>query len=106
MKRRGVAETLVCAREQGVGSRARVCARKCYCEHSSGSGAHLRRCSSGLTGVPLLLAQVFLLSTRAGGAGLNLVGANHLVLYDSDWNPAMVGMAERRASKPVMQYHI
>lgn len=33
-------------------------------------------------------AQVFLLSTRAGGAGLNLVGANHLVLYDSDWNPA------------------
>lgn len=31
---------------------------------------------------------VFLLSTRAGGAGLNLVGANHLVLYDSDWNPA------------------
>ena len=28
--------------------------------------------------------RVFLLSTRAGGAGLNLVGANHLVLYDSD----------------------
>ncbi len=28
------------------------------------------------------MGQVFLLSTRAGGAGLNLVGANHLVLYD------------------------
>lgn len=27
----------------------------------------------------LLLVQVFLLSTRAGGAGLNLIGANHLV---------------------------
>lgn len=34
------------------------------------------------------MGQVFLLSTRAGGAGLNLIGANHLVLYDSDWNPA------------------
>lgn len=33
-------------------------------------------------------AQVFLLSTRAGGAGLNLVGASHLVLFDCDWNPA------------------
>lgn len=29
-----------------------------------------------------------MLSTRAGGAGLNLVGASNLVLYDSDWNPA------------------
>lgn len=32
--------------------------------------------------------QVFLLSTRAGGAGLNLVGSSSLVLLDSDWNPA------------------
>ncbi|PRP86391.1 hypothetical protein PROFUN_05532 [Planoprotostelium fungivorum] len=31
---------------------------------------------------------VFLLSTKAGGVGLNLIGANRLVLYDSDWNPA------------------
>eukprot|EP00884_Botryococcus_braunii_P013016 jgi/Botrbrau1/21715/Bobra.43_1s0110.1 len=35
------------------------------------------------------IAQVCLLSTRAGGAGLNLIGANYLVLYDPDWNPAM-----------------
>lgn len=33
--------------------------------------------------------QICLLSTRAGGAGLNLVGANRLVLFDSDWNPAV-----------------
>lgn len=33
--------------------------------------------------------QVFLLSTRAGGAGLNLTGANRLVLFDSEWNPAI-----------------
>ncbi|NXX49555.1 RA54B protein, partial [Tricholaema leucomelas] len=33
-------------------------------------------------------AFVFLLSSKAGGVGLNLVGASHLVLYDIDWNPA------------------
>jgi len=31
---------------------------------------------------------VFFLSSKAGGCGLNLVGANRLVLYDPDWNPA------------------
>lgn len=31
---------------------------------------------------------VFLLSARAGGVGLNLIGASRLVLYDTDWNPA------------------
>ncbi|XP_066434739.1 DNA repair and recombination protein RAD54B-like isoform X2 [Eleutherodactylus coqui] len=31
---------------------------------------------------------IFLLSSKAGGVGLNLVGACHLILYDIDWNPA------------------
>ncbi|KAF2007805.1 hypothetical protein P154DRAFT_453030 [Amniculicola lignicola CBS 123094] len=31
---------------------------------------------------------VFLLSSKAGGCGLNLIGANRLVLFDPDWNPA------------------
>ena len=31
---------------------------------------------------------VFLLSSKAGGCGLNLIGANRIVLYDPDWNPA------------------
>ncbi|KRZ49775.1 Transmembrane channel-like protein 2 [Trichinella nativa] len=31
---------------------------------------------------------LFLLSTKAGGMGLNLTAANRLVLYDCDWNPA------------------
>ena len=29
-----------------------------------------------------------LLSSKAGGTGLNLIGASRLVLYDIDWNPA------------------
>jgi DNA repair and recombination protein RAD54B len=31
---------------------------------------------------------VFLLSAKAGGVGLNLIGASRLVLFDIDWNPA------------------
>lgn len=31
---------------------------------------------------------VFLLSSKAGGCGLNLIGANRLCLFDPDWNPA------------------
>ena len=30
----------------------------------------------------------FLLSAKAGGVGLNLIGASRLVLFDVDWNPA------------------
>lgn len=33
-------------------------------------------------------AFVFLLSAKAGGVGLNLIGASRLVLFDSDWNPS------------------
>ncbi|XP_055966219.1 DNA repair and recombination protein RAD54B [Sorex fumeus] len=31
---------------------------------------------------------IFLLSSKAGGVGLNLTGGSHLILYDIDWNPA------------------
>ncbi|XP_055605954.1 DNA repair and recombination protein RAD54B-like [Uranotaenia lowii] len=31
---------------------------------------------------------ILLLSAKAGGSGLNLIGASRLVLFDNDWNPA------------------
>jgi hypothetical protein len=34
------------------------------------------------------LDYVFMLSSKAGGCGLNLIGANRLVMFDPDWNPA------------------
>ena len=39
---------------------------------------------------------VFLLSARAGGAGLNLIGANRLILFDPSWNPAIDQQAMAR----------
>ena len=42
---------------------------------------------------------IFLLSTRAGGLGLNLATANVVVIFDSDWNPMMDLQAQDRAHR-------
>jgi SWI/SNF-related matrix-associated actin-dependent regulator 1 of chromatin subfamily A len=53
----------------------------------------------------------FLLSTRAGGQGLNLTGADTVILHDLDFNPQMDRQAEDRChrigqSKPVTIYRL
>lgn len=42
---------------------------------------------------------VFLLSTRAGGLGINLATADTVVIFDSDWNPQNDLQAESRAHR-------
>ncbi|KZT01956.1 uncharacterized protein LAESUDRAFT_738942 [Laetiporus sulphureus 93-53] len=55
--------------------------------------------------------QLFLLSTRAGGLGLNLVAADTVIFYDQDWNPQMDLQAQDRAhrigqTKPVLIFRL
>ena len=42
---------------------------------------------------------IFLLSTRAGGLGLNLQTADTVVIFDSDWNPQQDLQAQDRAHR-------
>lgn len=54
---------------------------------------------------------VFLLTTRAGGLGINLTGADTVILYNSDWNPQADLQAQDRAhrigqTKPVVVYRL
>ena len=42
---------------------------------------------------------LFISSTRSGGVGVNLTGADTVIFYDSDWNPAMDAQAQDRCHR-------
>ncbi|EPQ53069.1 hypothetical protein GLOTRDRAFT_117172 [Gloeophyllum trabeum ATCC 11539] len=55
--------------------------------------------------------RLFLLSTRAGGLGINLTAADTVIFYDQDWNPQMDIQAQDRAhrigqTKPVLIFRM
>jgi helicase SWR1 len=41
----------------------------------------------------------FILSSRSGGIGINLTGADSVIFYDLDWNPAMDKQCQDRAHR-------
>ena len=55
--------------------------------------------------------RVMLISTRAGGLGINLASASNVIMLDQDWNPQIMLQAEARAhrigqQKPVTVYKL
>ena len=83
----------------GVTGRARQAAIDRFCGSEDGSGDEAD------------VAFLFLLSTRAGGQGINLVAADTVIVFDSDWNPQNDAQALARAhrigqTKPVQVYRL
>lgn len=50
--------------------------------------------------------EVFLLSTKAGGVGINLATAETVIIFDSDWNPQNDLQATARAHRIGQQKHV
>ncbi|AQK91648.1 Putative chromatin-remodeling factor family [Zea mays] len=70
-----------------------------YCRIDGNTGGEDRDASIEAFNKPGSEKFVFLLSTRAGGLGINLATADVVVLYDSDWNPQADLQAQDRAHR-------
>ncbi|KAG6431156.1 hypothetical protein SASPL_109231 [Salvia splendens] len=70
-----------------------------YCRIDGNTGGEDRDASIEGFNKPGSEKFVFLLSTRAGGLGINLATADVVILYDSDWNPQVDLQAQDRAHR-------
>ncbi|KAJ9181959.1 hypothetical protein P3X46_006002 [Hevea brasiliensis] len=70
-----------------------------YCRIDGNTGGEDRDASIDTFNKPGSEKFVFLLSTRAGGLGINLATADVVILYDSDWNPQVDLQAQDRAHR-------
>ncbi|WP_172252395.1 DEAD/DEAH box helicase [Saccharibacillus deserti] len=66
-----------------------------YLDGSTPSRERVELCDRFNEGEP----DIFLISLKAGGTGLNLTGADTVILYDLWWNPAVERQAEDRAHR-------
>lgn len=79
-----------------------------YCRIDGSTNATDREESMKIFNAPNSPKFLFLLSTRAGGLGINLATADIVIIYDSDWNPQMDLQAQDRAHRigQTKQVHI
>jgi hypothetical protein len=70
-----------------------------YLRLDGATGAEQRRQYLELYNAPDSPYFIFMLSTKAGGLGLNLQSADTVILYDSDWNPQNDLQAQARAHR-------
>ncbi|WVQ94065.1 hypothetical protein IAU59_001143 [Kwoniella sp. CBS 9459] len=70
-----------------------------YCRLDGSTKAEDRQTLLSTFNDPQSPYQVFILSTRAGGLGLNLQSADTVIIYDTDWNPHADLQAQDRAHR-------
>lgn len=70
-----------------------------YCRIDGSTAHEERQVSIDAFNMPDSEKFVFMLSTRAGGLGINLATADIVILFDSDWNPQVDLQAQDRAHR-------
>lgn len=77
----------MCIRQLFVRNRTKFQSQFKYCRIDGNTPYEVREDSIDLFNAPDSEKFLFLLSTRAGGLGINLQTADVVILFDSDWNP-------------------